>query len=164
MAGMPELTWEIHRLAESGLFDQALRVARLSVPLRSILTGLVWQEVPPEPDEEAEPDEEDTPAERLVEVLENEPLWQELYQACELADRIDHFLAQLEKADAGGLLARACRQDLEALQILADWCEEQGRLAVAAEARHLLGLARSAAADRPGGAIDLAFLFDGIWE
>jgi hypothetical protein len=72
------------------------------------------------------------------------PIWEELVGVCELADRVDNFLAILEQAGTAGQLARAVRNDLDLLLILADLCEETNQPVVAAEARHLHGLVRTA--------------------
>jgi hypothetical protein len=72
-----------------------------------------------------------------------EPTWGPLREACELAARIDTFLEVMARHGPGPALAGACRTDLEALAVLADWCEEHGQPAAAAEARHLDGLARA---------------------
>jgi hypothetical protein len=61
---------------------------------------------------------------------------------CELAERIDSFLA-LRFDGMGAALARACREDLEVLTVLADWHADEGRPRAAAEARHLLALVHS---------------------
>jgi hypothetical protein len=66
-------------------------------------------------------------------------LWQPLLEACELAERVDSFLAVLEASPAAGL-ARSCREDVRALSILADWCDDNAQPAAAAEARHLHNL------------------------
>ncbi len=65
-----------------------------------------------------------------------------LLEACELADRIDGFLAVMERPGPGRALAVGCRDDLDGLLVLADWCEENGLPAAAREARHLAGLVR----------------------
>ncbi len=71
-----------------------------------------------------------------------EPAWVPFGEACDLACRIDCFLATQEQGDEGGRLARASRENLDGLLIFADWCDENGRPAAAAEARHLHGLVR----------------------
>jgi hypothetical protein len=68
--------------------------------------------------------------------------WQDIRRACELADRIDQFLASLAGNRLVAALAGDCRRDLSLLPVLADWCEENGRPTVAAEARHLHRLVR----------------------
>jgi hypothetical protein len=70
------------------------------------------------------------------------PAWQELRDACILAERIDSFLASLARDPVAGPLADDCRRDLALLPVLGDWCEEHGRPAAASEARHLHGLVR----------------------
>jgi hypothetical protein len=62
-------------------------------------------------------------------------------EACELADRLDCFLAGNFSGD-GAALARSCRNDLEVLSVLADWLAENGRPQAATEARSLLDLVR----------------------
>jgi hypothetical protein len=64
-------------------------------------------------------------------------------EACELAERIDSFLAAVGRGAQGAGLAADCRECLDTLLVLADWCDDQGRPAAAAEARHLHALARS---------------------
>jgi hypothetical protein len=71
------------------------------------------------------------------------PSWLALPEAVRLAERIDSFLAVLERGDPGALLARDCRQELDLLCVLADWCQDAGQLQVAEEARHLHALACS---------------------
>jgi len=68
--------------------------------------------------------------------------WSALSEACDLASRIDSFLAALSREKVAGALARDCRKDLSLLLVLADWSAENGRPAIAAEARHLYGLVR----------------------
>jgi hypothetical protein len=63
-------------------------------------------------------------------------------ETCELALRIDSFLATLLRERVVGALARDCCKDLSVLLVLADWAEENGRLTTAAEARHLHSLVR----------------------
>jgi hypothetical protein len=62
--------------------------------------------------------------------------------ACAVAERVDCFLATLETGAQSRQLASGCRDDLDGLLVLADWCEENGLPAAAAEARHLHGLVR----------------------
>jgi hypothetical protein len=66
-----------------------------------------------------------------------EPSWEAFLEACELAERIDAFLATLEQGGPGGQVARECRDDLDLLPVLADWCDDNGLPLSAAEARHL---------------------------
>jgi hypothetical protein len=61
--------------------------------------------------------------------------WQAFCEVCELAGRIDALIDVLERD--GVALARSCREDLDALPVLADWCDDSGRPAAAAEVRHL---------------------------
>ncbi len=63
-------------------------------------------------------------------------------EVCELALRIDSFLAAILREKVAGALARECYEDLALLLVLADWAEENGRPATAAEARHLHSLVR----------------------
>ncbi len=84
--------------------------------------------------------------ELLWELSPDCPEWGAFLYACETAERVDCFLACLERGP-GGPLARDCRRDLELLLVLADWCDENGRALAAAEARHLHGLVRSLRAD-----------------
>jgi hypothetical protein len=66
--------------------------------------------------------------------------WRPLREACEVATRLDALLFSLEKPARS--LALACRDDLDSLPILADWCDDNGLPASAAELRHLYGLVR----------------------
>jgi hypothetical protein len=70
------------------------------------------------------------------------PAWDAFREVCELAWRIDCFLAALSRDKILAALARDCRHDLSLLLVLADWAEENGLPASAAEARHLHGLVR----------------------
>src|SRR4051794_36094831 len=72
--------------------------------------------------------------------LETSPAWLTFSETCELAQRIDSFLATLERGGTGAALARSCRDNLATLLVLADWCEENKLPAAAGEARHLHGL------------------------
>jgi hypothetical protein len=63
-----------------------------------------------------------------------------LCEVCDLAVRIDAMLFSLEKSARS--LALACRDDLDSLPVLADWCDDNGLPASAAELRHLYGLVR----------------------
>jgi hypothetical protein len=69
------------------------------------------------------------------------PAWVEFSRAVSLAARIDSFLAVLEREGTTRHLARDCRDDLDVLLVLADWCQDNGLSQAAAEARHLHGLA-----------------------
>lgn len=84
-----------------------------------------------------------------VSALDGCPAWQEFCDAVALAERLDSFLTVLERDPHTHPLARDCRHDLELLCVLADWCDDHGRPAAAAEARHLHGLAESGV--REGG-------------
>ncbi len=68
--------------------------------------------------------------------------WSSFTWACELAERIDCLLLTLEQSRWGANLARGCRQDLDGLLVLADWCEDTDLPRAASEARHLHGLVR----------------------
>jgi hypothetical protein len=72
------------------------------------------------------------------------PGWGTFTEVFELAAWVDSFLATLERGGPGKGLARGCREDLDGLPVLADWCEENGLPAAAAEARHLHRLVRQA--------------------
>jgi hypothetical protein len=74
--------------------------------------------------------------------LEACPHWGAFVGACELAERIDSFLAAVARGKVAAALATDCRQDLGMLLVLADWCAEHDLPAAAAEARHLYGLTR----------------------
>jgi hypothetical protein len=74
--------------------------------------------------------------------LEESPNWQAFAHACSLADRIDSLLATLERG-AAAPVARGCRDDLDALPVLADWCDDHALPCAAREARHLHALARA---------------------
>ena len=74
--------------------------------------------------------------------LAHHPGWSAFARACDLAERIDGFLAALEQGGEGAGVARGCRRDLDGLAVLADWCDEAGLHLTAAEARRLHGLAR----------------------
>jgi hypothetical protein len=75
--------------------------------------------------------------------LEECPAWAAFREGCELAERIDCFLAAVGRGAQGAGLAADCRACLETLLVLADWCDDQGRPTAAAEARHLHALARA---------------------
>ncbi len=75
--------------------------------------------------------------------LQECPAWAAFREACELAERIDSFLAAVGRGAQGAGLAADCRECLDTLLVLADWCDDQGRPAAAAEARRLHALARS---------------------
>src|SRR5262245_55192096 len=88
--------------------------------------------------------------ERLLGSEEEERFWQfedlptgVFFEAVELADQIDCFLASLEREGTLRQLPRDCRGDLDFLPVLADWCEDSGLPHAASEARHLHGLVRS---------------------
>ena len=64
-----------------------------------------------------------------------------LHAACELAVRISSFVT-IPWPGMGRSLASSCKEDLEALAILADWLAEQELPLAAEEARRLLGMVR----------------------
>jgi hypothetical protein len=68
-------------------------------------------------------------------------VWMPFMEACELAERIDSFLASLSTNTAAAF-AHGCRDDLTTLLVLADWCDEHNLPHAAAEARHLHDLTR----------------------
>jgi hypothetical protein len=70
------------------------------------------------------------------------PAWVAFREVCDLAERIDSFLAAVGRGAQGAGLASDCRDCLDTLLVLADWCDDQGRPAAAAEARRLHALAR----------------------
>ena len=69
-------------------------------------------------------------------------VWIPFMEACELAERIDSFLASLSTNNTTAAFARGCRDDLTTLLILADWCDEHNLPHAASEARHLRNLTR----------------------
>jgi hypothetical protein len=74
--------------------------------------------------------------------LRDSLVWGEFASVCNIAERIDAFLAVFERDRASAPLARRCRDDLDALLILADWCEENDLPMAAREARHFDDLVR----------------------
>jgi hypothetical protein len=80
----------------------------------------------------------------LLETLEQSlfAVWLPFIEACELAERIDSFLAALSTDNTTAAFARGCRDDLTTLLILADWCDEHNLPHAASEARHLRNLTR----------------------
>jgi hypothetical protein len=91
--------------------------------------------------------------------LDECPSWVAFREVCNLVGRIDGLLGVLEHD--GVALARSCREDLDALLVLADWCDDCGRPAVAAEARHLHGLVRHFRASMAGGPEPLVLWIEG---
>ncbi len=73
--------------------------------------------------------------------LEECPAWVAFREACELAEGIDCFLAAVGRGAQEAALAADCRACLDMLLVLADWCDDRGRPAAAAAARHLHALA-----------------------
>lgn len=69
--------------------------------------------------------------------------WRDFADGCDLADRIDNFLAASRGGKTQTALVEACRHDLNLLLVLADWCDENKLPMTAAEARHLHRLVRS---------------------
>jgi hypothetical protein len=94
-----------------------------------------------------------------LDAVEGEDWWEAFQQACELVERVDGFLAALEQGGPGHQVARDCRGDLNLLPVLADWCDDNGRPASAAEARHLYRLIDSLDRDSaPAGGTIVDFL------
>jgi hypothetical protein len=81
-----------------------------------------------------------TPSAAIDDILNEVPCWVDFCAVCDLAARIDGLLDVLQSD--GVALAPACRDDLDALSVLADWCDDAGRPAAAAELRHLHKLFR----------------------
>ena len=71
------------------------------------------------------------------------PEWVEFGEALILAERIDSFLSVLGRGGPGAALARDCRENLDLLLVLADWCQDGGQVRAAAESTHLHELACS---------------------
>lgn len=80
------------------------------------------------------------------------PQWVAFHEAVTLAERIDSFLATLERG-ALAPLARDCRDDLALLLVLGDCCQDSGLPHAAAEARQLHALVVS---DLRGSAGDVS--------
>jgi hypothetical protein len=117
-----EVAEEARRAAKQGDYRRARKIAELNLAYLSAGAGLTLDnEVP----------------------LEQWPGWSAFREACELAERIDCFLAAVGRGAQGAGLAADCRECLDTLLVLADWCDDQGRPAAAAEARHLHALASS---------------------
>jgi hypothetical protein len=66
--------------------------------------------------------------------LSDDPDWIPFHQAVRLAADLDTFLFVMERH--APVLARDCRDDLDLLGVLADWCEDAGLPHAAAEARY----------------------------
>jgi hypothetical protein len=75
-------------------------------------------------------------------------VWRHFRDACGHARQIDDFLAALERRPGATGLARACRDEVTGLLVLADWCDENGLPASATEARYLFGLLREVLPER----------------
>jgi hypothetical protein len=75
--------------------------------------------------------------EAAIDRLEASWRWEGFQEACELAERIDAFLATLEGGGPGRQVARECRSDLDLLPVLADWCIDNGLPDSATLARQL---------------------------
>jgi hypothetical protein len=71
-------------------------------------------------------------------------VWRPFQELCHVLDAADALLATLERHPAAVALARAGRQDIDVLSILADWCEDNQRPAAGAELRRLRSLLRDA--------------------
>jgi hypothetical protein len=95
--------------------------------------------------------------------LEDSPNWDAFAHACSLADRIDSLLAPLERGP-GAPVARGCRDDLDALPVLADWCDDHALPCAAREARHLHALARALRASLGDCPLTLAVEVDPDFE
>jgi hypothetical protein len=70
------------------------------------------------------------------------PLSGALWETSDLVCHVDSLLATLERGETARALARACRRDVNALGVFADWCDEHGRPAGASELRYLQARAR----------------------
>ena len=77
------------------------------------------------------------PMSRDLFVLAKYPPWNDFADGCDLADRIESFLAALNGDKTLRALTEACHRDLTTLLVLADWCDEHNLPMAAAEARHL---------------------------
>jgi hypothetical protein len=75
--------------------------------------------------------------------LDECPAWVAFSEVVEMAERIDALLAALESDRRTAPLARDCRDNVDLLLVLADWCQDNDRPRAAAEARHLHALACS---------------------
>jgi hypothetical protein len=80
-----------------------------------------------------------------LELLDECPAWGEFREVVELVERIDCFLTVQENHGPSPQLARDCREDLNLLLVMVDYCLDQGRPLAAAEARHLHSLVCAAA-------------------
>src|SRR5262245_18518120 len=120
-------------LEESWAAEERLAARAAMRVWREELTRLCWEgdywTLPPSMD--------------TFDTLDDKPPTAELMEADEIAERIDCFLAALEREGTARQLARDCRADLDLLPVLADWCEDAGLPRASAEARHLHGLVRS---------------------
>ena len=76
-------------------------------------------------------------------VIRDKPPLQGLTEAVCLAERVDNFLATVEREGTTRQLARDCRDNLDLLTVLADWCEDASLPWTASEARHLHRLVRA---------------------
>ncbi|MGL4553874.1 MAG: hypothetical protein ACRC33_22170 [Gemmataceae bacterium] len=72
--------------------------------------------------------------------LDQHPDWRPFHHAVRLAADLDTFLAVMERH--APVLARACRDDLDLIGVLADWCEDAGLPHAAAETRYHAELVR----------------------
>jgi hypothetical protein len=122
---------EIVRLAEIGMFGAALEMTRFPgepelfwASVRGMAVEYLW-------------DLFRDHYEIFISAIKAEPCWQGLSEVCELADRIDQFLAVYDGSGEGAGLARSCRDDVGLLGVLADWLTDHQYLSAAEEARHL---------------------------
>jgi len=71
-------------------------------------------------------------------------VWRPFQLLCYVLHDLDALLATLEGRKGSADLARAARDDIDLLPILADWCEDHARPAAGAELRRLRTLLREA--------------------
>jgi hypothetical protein len=110
---------EVMRLCLEGDYQRALKVCFLTDAYRVPDTGY------------------------YLDILAKVPAWKAFHEAVTLAERIDSFLVVMECSGSSAPLARDCRHELDLLCVLADLCQDAGRLQVAEDARHLHALACS---------------------
>jgi hypothetical protein len=90
----------------------------------------------------------------LLDDLSASPAWEAFCEVCALADRIDSLLVTLERGSSAAL-ARGCRDDLDGLLVLGDWCEDHALPCAATELRHLHGLVRDLRTSLGAGPVTL---------
>lgn len=73
--------------------------------------------------------------------LNRHEAWLDFLGVVLLADEIDSFLAALESDRRAAGLARACRDEVDLLLVLAEFCEDHAMPRAAEEARYFHGLA-----------------------